>query len=93
MLANLKSGDINPLFLQSTADASEPSACFGRCQAPNVFMMSAPKMSEWRCDLFGTPDICLHPRKGNEPNWFWRWMQFLAFGNRWYRIPKKDVTQ
>jgi hypothetical protein len=28
------------------------------------------------------------PLKGEHPNWFWRWMQFLAFGNRWKRNPK-----
>lgn len=46
--------------------------------------------SEWRCELFGTgSSMTLTPIKGTEPNWFWRWMQWLAFGNRWYKKEKK----
>jgi hypothetical protein len=25
------------------------------------------------------------PRKGQEPNWFWRKMQFLILGNKWVK--------
>lgn len=25
------------------------------------------------------------PAKGKEPNFFWRWMQFICFGNRWVK--------
>ena len=47
--------------------------------------------SEWRCELFGTgPDgLVLRPYKGNEPNFFWRWLQFIFFGNRWVREENK----
>jgi hypothetical protein len=46
-----------------------------------------PKLSEWHCELFGAgPEgIILRPAKGNEPNFFWRWMQFVFFGNKWVR--------
>ena len=44
-----------------------------------------PEPSEWHCELFGTgPEgIVLRPTKGREPNFFWRWMQFIFFGNKW----------
>ena len=42
------------------------------------------ELSEWQCELFGTGmAILLRPTKSNTPNWFWRWMQYLIFGNRW----------
>lgn len=48
-----------------------------------------PELSEWRCELFGTGPhgITLRPIKGREPNRFWRWMQYLCFGNRWRKVP------
>lgn len=46
-----------------------------------------PEMSEWNCELFGMGDaIVVNPAKGNVPNRFWRWMQFICFGNRWVFI-------
>lgn len=42
--------------------------------------------STWECELFGAgSEIVLKPAKGREPNWFWRLMQYLILGNRWYR--------
>lgn len=45
--------------------------------------------SEWQCELFGMgPDgVVLRPQKGGEPNWFWRWTQYLAFGCKWVKAP------
>jgi hypothetical protein len=47
------------------------------------------KPGDWVCYLFGgTPggaSIMWRPAKGEEPNWFWRWMQFICFGNRWVK--------
>ena len=43
------------------------------------------KNSEWVCYLFGTKDFSYRPRRGGEPNWFWRWMQYLILGNRWVK--------
>ncbi|MBC8422045.1 MAG: hypothetical protein H8E03_01340 [Pelagibacteraceae bacterium] len=47
-----------------------------------------PEKSEWVCYLFGnTPEnnfgLKWTPKKGCEPNWFWRKMQWLIFGNYW----------
>lgn len=51
--------------------------------------MRQPEMSEWRCYLFGgrpdTSSISWRPLKGKEPNWFWRKMQWLIFGNLWVK--------
>jgi hypothetical protein len=43
--------------------------------------------SEWQCQLFGGhgDGINWRPIKGREPNFFWRWMQYLFFGNRWIK--------
>jgi hypothetical protein len=51
-----------------------------------MFTVILPKKSGWKCELFGGKGgIVWHPAKGQVPNAFWRWMQFLAFGNRWSR--------
>lgn len=49
--------------------------------------------SGWRCELFGlgANGMVLMPAKGQVPNFFWRWMQYLAFGNRWRRV-KSDMN-
>jgi hypothetical protein len=45
-----------------------------------------PERSEWHCEAFGTGScIVINPLKGKEPNWFWRWMQCLCFGNKWVK--------
>lgn len=45
--------------------------------------------SNWTCYMFGSspeaPGIRWIPLKGKEPNFFWRWMQYLFFGNRWVK--------
>lgn len=49
--------------------------------------------SGWQCYLFGgTPEgssIFWKPAKGKVPNFFWRWMQYLFFGNRWVKNIKE----
>lgn len=49
-----------------------------------------PEMSDWKCELFGMGPrgIVFMPLKGKEPNWFWRWMQYIILGNKW--IYEKD---
>lgn len=45
-----------------------------------------PDYSEWRCYVFGMGSyLVVRPLKGNEPNWFWRKMQWLCFGNKWIK--------
>jgi len=49
--------------------------------------LNIPRYSEWKCELFGTgpTGIVFTPSEGNEPCWFWRWMQYICFGNKWVR--------
>jgi len=49
--------------------------------------MNEKKPSEWTCYLFGAKNegITWQPSEGNVPNWFWRTMQYLVFGNRWIK--------
>ena len=66
----------------------------GRCtettkinQQP-TFSFTPVEKSEWKCYLFGSMDgsgLAFQPRKGAEPNWFWRKMQFLILGNTWVK--------
>lgn len=50
---------------------------------PAYTSIKMPEQSEWQCYLL--PHWVLHPQKGDEPNWFWRKMQYLAFGFRWVK--------
>lgn len=46
----------------------------------------AHKPGTWRCELFGTGamGLGLHSFPPDKvPNWFWRKMQWLFFGNKW----------
>lgn len=44
----------------------------------------------WECECFGCGrGIVITPRRDQVPNFFWRWMQWICFGNKWI---KKDVT-
>ena len=54
---------------------------------PRIEMMAPPQFSEWECYLFGTgpQGITLRPLKGHVPNFFWRFMQRILFGNKWVR--------
>ena len=44
---------------------------------------NASDASEWKCRLYGIDDFFFIPSKGNEPNWFWRTMQYILIGNKW----------
>lgn len=46
-----------------------------------------PKYSAWECHMFGGrgSGIRWRPLEGRVPNRFWRWMQFICFGNYWVR--------
>lgn len=46
--------------------------------------LSESEPSDWQCQLNG-PSYVFVPKKGEEPHWFWRKMQYLAFGFRWVR--------
>lgn len=58
----------------------------------SIKTIETPEYSEWKCCLFGCePDngIIWRPLKGQHPNWFWRKMQYICFGNKWI----KDITK
>ncbi len=52
-------------------------------------IITAPKLSDWQCHLFGSngDGISWRPIKGQEPNRFWRMMQYLCFGCKWVKNP------
>lgn len=41
------------------------------------------ELSEWEC--YRPDGVRYRPLKGQEPNWFWRWMQYICFGSRWVK--------
>ena len=52
--------------------------------------------SNWRCYLFGgdsSSALCWTPLKGGEPNWFWRKMQYLVFGNKWVKPTTTEILK
>ena len=52
----------------------------------STIKLNLPEQSDWECEMFGTNRCMVYrPTKGNEPNWFWRKMQYLCFGNRWVK--------
>lgn len=54
-----------------------------------VTAITPNKYSEWQCQLFGSSPgsgITWRPHENEEPNWFWRKMQFLCFGHRWSKV-------
>ena len=55
----------------------------------NVSFIKGIEYSDWQCYLFGGQPqggLCWRPIAGKVPNRFWRWMQYLCFGNRWVKI-------
>ena len=56
-----------------------------------INIVTAFELSGWECHLFGGAEgsgVSWIPAKGQVPNAFWRWMQFLFFGNRWRKVEK-----
>lgn len=47
-------------------------------------LIGMPERSEWKCCMFGD-GLVFTPEKGKEPNWFWRWTQFICFGHKWIK--------
>lgn len=53
----------------------------------NIKGAQLPELEDWECYLFGMhTGIVIQPKKGELPNWFWRKMQYLVFGNKWKKI-------
>lgn len=51
----------------------------------DTYVLNVARPSDWSCQLFGCDDFVFTPKLGNEPNWFWRLMQRICFGNRWVK--------
>lgn len=51
----------------------------------HIRSLPLPKEGKWKCELFGCGKngLTLMPQDEDVPNFFWRWMQYLCFGNRW----------
>ena len=61
-----------------------------------VRLIINPEFSEWQCLMLGgtrTDVLAWRPRKGGEPNWFWRNMQYLILGNQWVKDPKEKSDE
>lgn len=64
---------------------------------PNEFHINSielPERSDWECHLFGCGNfIVLNPEVGKVPNRFWRFMQYLCFGNKWIKNTKEKKNE
>ena len=54
-----------------------------------MYEFYVPEYSKWKCYMFGnTPKgqgMVYVPLKGNEPNWFVRWMMKICFDCTWVK--------
>ena len=47
----------------------------------------AENPGKWYCEVFGLGDLVhYYPDKNHVPNAWWRFMQYVIFGNKWKRI-------
>lgn len=52
----------------------------------NTAGVRTTQFSDWKCELFGVGStLVIQPSKDKVPNWFWRKMQYLIFGNNWIK--------
>lgn len=85
-IAGLK-GERLDIFIKNAVtsiivEVLEPSCLSVKAPPKHSF---SPEPSEYKCHLCGNA-LVWTPEKGQEPNWFWRWMQYLFFGFRWNKI-------
>jgi len=59
----------------------------------NTIYIIQPNLSkEWECHLFASNGYLRYtPEVDAVPNWFWRKMQYICFGNKW--IKKTDADK
>ncbi len=52
------------------------------------FSIFTTDYSDWECYLFGMGKngMIITPQKGKVPNRFWRFMQYVCFGNEWVKV-------
>lgn len=61
-----------------------------KCESNNTtYRIITPTYSKWSCYMFGnTPNgtgLVYTPQRGNEPNWFVRWMMKVCFACTWVK--------
>ena len=50
------------------------------------YTLTPAQPSGWHCEMFGMKgSLTWHPQSHQVPNWFWRKMQYLCFGNKWVK--------
>ena len=53
-----------------------------------------PWTPTWECRMFGAnEDEGIVWNVVKPPCWFWRWMQYLCFGNKWVRKPEVKTNE
>jgi hypothetical protein len=72
---------------------NEEISSFEYVQPKKTFQFYAPEYSEWKCYMFGNnpkidDGISYRPKKGQEPNWFARWMMKICFDCTWVKDKK-----
>jgi hypothetical protein len=91
---NLNTNQVTEGFIildESSCITEASNATLGYIDATKTdWTLQIPEMSEWQCWLIGDGSwgTVIHPKKGDEPNWFHRWMQRMAFGFRWEKVNK-----
>ena len=66
---------------------NEEISSFGYVEPKKTYSFYVPEYSEWVCHLFGSKGdgISYRPKKGQEPNWFARWMMKVCFDCTWVK--------
>jgi hypothetical protein len=62
-------------------------------KAKGEYKFYVPEFSDWACYMFGNKPETNYgmkyiPRKGDEPNWFVRWMMKVCFDCKWVKEKK-----
>lgn len=75
----------NPFTFIEKEDVNYKTNLYIKSGLSEETKINVSEYSEWKCYLFGLDNYVLFPSKGKYPNWFWRWMQYICFGNKWVK--------
>ncbi|MCP4853043.1 MAG: hypothetical protein GY903_00940 [Fuerstiella sp.] len=84
--ATKKSFHRQPEFSRLTDTHDLPQFIYPDTQP--TLKITQPELSEWTCYMFGgaqSDGVAWRPFKGQEPNWFHRWMQKWCFRCTWIK--------
>ena len=77
----------SPTYTVPTTAASWTGSNGESWTTAKSYSVNWPEQSDWECELFGTGrSLVLRPNKDKVPNWFWRQMQYICFGNKWEKV-------